>query len=212
MKKLIDISIELSGDIPVWPGDPSPVFERFSKIEDGESANVSTMSMGVHTGTHIDAPYHFIINGKMVGDLDPDIFIGPVQVVQIPEESAVINSQVLAEANLDFNVSRILFKTRNSNIWQQGMRTFQKDFVAVDADGAKWLLEKDFKLIGVDYLSIAPFDFPIETHQLLLEKEVVLLEGINLSDVEPGYYDLICLPLKIKNAEGAPARAFLVRE
>jgi arylformamidase len=124
----------------------------------------------------------------------------------------VIDAGTLEEAVIPDNVERILFKTRNSMYWATGIQTFQEDFVAVDQSGAQWLVDRNVKLVGVDYLSVAPFDSGIPTHQTLLQHNAIIVEGLDLSSVEAGWYDLACLPLKIIAADGAPARAVLMKE
>ena len=208
-RKIYDISLPLSVSLPVWPGDPLPVIERFSKMEDGEDANVSRMEMGVHFGTHIDAPYHFVRNGSKVGDVPLDVLIGPAQVVEMPLDCDEITSEVLRDAELADGITRVLFKTRNSQHWLNGDTAFDKDFVSLSIDGARYLIEKGVSLVAIDYLSIASFDEPVPTHVALLENAVVVVENVDLSAVPAGIYELVCLPLNISGAEGAPARVVL---
>jgi arylformamidase len=207
--RIYDISLPISPELPVWPGDPSVVLERFARIEDGETANVSRIAMGVHTGTHVDAPYHFLADGSKVEHMQLKILIGRAYVVHLPEAD-VITAEVLQAADIPPRTRRLLFKTRNSNHWSNNTAGFQKDFVALSADGANYLVERGVRLVGVDYLSVAPFDAAVPTHQILLRSEVIIVEGLNLSQVAQGRYTLYCLPLFLKGAEGAPARAILV--
>ncbi len=208
MTKIYDISVSISKDLPVWPGDPHVMLERVSKLEDGDEANVTFLKMSAHTGTHLDAPNHFLSDGITIDEIIPDVLIGPVQVVEIPENCLSITSRIISEISLKPGIERILFKTINSTFWKKNT-AFQKGFTAITADGAQSLVEKNLKLIGVDYLSIAPFDDTGTPHRIFLEAGVIILEGINLSHVPEGIYELLCLPIKIKGADGAPARAVL---
>jgi arylformamidase len=211
-KKIYDISLPLSTELPLWPGDPAPVIERFSKMEDGEDANVSCIEMGVHFGTHIDAPFHFVADGSKVEDVPLDLLIGPAQVVEIPQDCDVITADILKAAGLTDGVKRLLFKTRNSQHWVKCDTKFDQDFVALSVDGARYLIEKGVRLVGIDYLSIASFYEPVPTHITLLKGGVVVVENLDLSAVPAGLYELICLPLNISGAEGAPARVVLVQD
>jgi len=208
MTKIYDISVPITQDLPVWPGDPRIVLERMCKLEEGDESNVTFLKMSAHTGTHLDAPNHFLSNGITIDEINLEILIGPTQVVAIPDNCSGITSRVISEISLKTGIERILFKTNNSTFWEKNAG-FQKNFTAVTADGARALVDKNLKLIGVDYLSIAPFDDTVTPHQIFLQAGVVILEGINLSQVPEGIYELVCLPLKIKGADGAPARAVL---
>lgn len=209
--RIVDISLPISPSLPVWPGDPPVRIERLSLISEGADANVSQISCGVHMGTHVDAPSHFIDSGLGVETLALEVLVGPTYVLDLIGVD-VINAGTLREAAVPDGVERILFKTRNSMYWAGGIQTFQEDFVAVDLSGAEWLVEKKIKLVGVDYLSVAPFDAGVPTHQTLLRHGVVIVEGLDLSSIEAGWYDLACLPLKIISSDGAPARAVLMSE
>jgi arylformamidase len=162
-------------------------------------------------GTHVDAPYHFIDSGLGIETLALEILVGKAYVLDLIGVD-VINAAALDEADPPEDAERLLFKTRNSMYWATGIQTFQEDFVAVDQSGAEWLVDRNVKLVGVDYLSVAPYDAGGPTHLTLLEHNVVIVEGLDLSSVEAGWYDLACLPLKIIAADGAPARAVLMKE
>ena len=209
--EFIDISLPISEELPVWPGDPAIELVRISSIKAGDNANVSKLSCGVHVGTHVDAPLHFLEDGKTITDLSFEALIGPAQVVEFPAAS-VIDEAVLKGSEIAIDAERILFKTRNSYYWGSGESEFNENFVAVDESGARWLVDHGVKLVGVDYLSVAPWNESRPTHEVLLEAEVVILEGLNLHDVRPGHYDLTCLPIKLSDCDGAPARAVLSRE
>lgn len=207
--RIHDISISLSEDTPVFPGDPPVKIERVLQIEKGDLANVSRLSFGNHTGTHIDPPSHFISGGKTVDQLDLSTLYGTVRVVDMSEVKNGITAAHLAQAKLPDRIERILFKTRNASLWEKP--GFQKDFVAFAADAAEWLVERGARLVGIDYLSAEMFDAPEpRAHRILLGAGVIIVEGLNLKDIAPGEYTLACLPLKIKNSDGAPARAILI--
>lgn len=211
--KIYDISVPITQSIPTWPGDPLVELRQESAIAAGDSANVSHLSMGVHTGTHIDAPKHFIDDGKTVDQIPFTKLIGDVLVLVIDRNENVISERVLKthpDRVLLESASKVLFRTRNSTLWQSDPHTFIKDYVGIDKSGAVFLNQLKLDLIGIDYLSIAPYEETEEPHQILLTNETVLLEGLDLSDVTGGNYELFCLPLRLPGCEGAPARVILV--
>ncbi|WP_299024549.1 cyclase family protein [uncultured Thermanaerothrix sp.] len=212
MRKIHDISLTIGPDLPTWPSDPSVHIERVSKIEEGANANVSKVEMGLHTGTHLDAPYHFLPDGARLESLSLDVLIGSAQVVEVPETFGEITAEVLKNLPLAGGAQRVLFKTRNSRFWAQGEREFRTDFVGITQDGAEYLVEQGVRLVGVDYLSVAPYKRSRPTHEVLLRAGVVIIEGLDLSQVAPGLYQLICLPIKFQGVEGGPARAILVED
>jgi arylformamidase len=205
-----DISLSISPDMPVWPGDPAVELELIASMDQGAHANVSRLSVSVHTGTHVDAPHHFLNDGRTVEGLPLDLLTGPCYVAQIPDDMDDINADVLDGIPIPAETIRLLFGTRNSHLWAKGDNKFHKDFVGVTEDGAQWLVTRGIKLVGVDYLSIAPYGESVPTHTVLLKAGVVVVEGLNLSKVPRGFYDLYCLPLKLKGSDGAPARAVLI--
>lgn len=209
MNDYIDISLTISPDLPVWPGVPKVRFETIMDVMEGDIATDHSVFFNIHTGTHVDAPSHFIASGATIENLPIDVFLGPVIVKKIPETFSFIDSAILENLNIPEGTLRLLFHTRNSRYWESGTNEFQPDFVALTADGAQWLVDRAIKLVGIDYLSIQRFIDGPATHQILLSAGVVVLEGLNLSQVEAGEYDLICLPLKFHGLEGAPARAIL---
>jgi arylformamidase len=210
--KIHDISLTISPELPTWPGDPGIKLERISKMEEGADANVTHMAMGVHTGTHVDAPYHFVgLDSPTVESLSLDVLNGKASVIHLPDVD-LITEQVLEDATLPSNARRLLFKTRNSDIWARGENAFQEDFVALSANASEYLVRRGVELVGVDYLSVAPYSDGVPTHQILLQAGVVIVEGLDLSAIQPGEFDFYCLPLKIKGSDGAPARAILISE
>jgi arylformamidase len=207
--QIYDISVTISPDMPVWPGDPKIKLEQVSKIKEGDDANVTRVDMGLHTGTHVDAPYHFLKEGKGVDSLRLQALTGRVYVLHLPDVD-VIDAEVLEKADIPPRTRRLLFRTRNSEYWAKNEKEFQKDFVGVDASGAEFLVKRGVKLVGVDYLSVAPFNESKQPHEILLREGIVIVEGLDLSGIAQGRYTLYCLPLKIAGADGAPARAILV--
>jgi arylformamidase len=194
--------------MPIWPDSTGFHLSRTQKLEDGSPSNVSRLDCDVHAGTHVDAPRHLLENGATAEQLPLEILIGPTTVAYLPHADA-ITADDLAALNLPAGTERLLLRTRNSELWAAGASEFCKDYAALTADAARWLVERGIRLIGVDYLSVQRYgDSPL-THQLLLEAGIVLLEGLNLAGIAPGEYELICLPLNLVGAEAAPARAVL---
>lgn len=207
--RIYDITVGITPTMPVWPGDPPVALTRVNSISEGANANVSRLDAGVHTGTHVDAPIHFIDGAASVDSLSLKVLTGRAYVVSLPR-AKVLDAATLEAADIPPRTRRVLFKTRNSDIWARGEKTFQTTFVGVDASGAKWLVRKGVHLVGIDYLSIAPFHQSRETHRTLLEAGVVIVEGLDLSKVSQGRYTLYCLPMKLIGSDGAPARAILL--
>ncbi|MEW5829466.1 MAG: cyclase family protein [Chloroflexota bacterium] len=207
---IYDISLPISPDLPVWPGDPNIVLEQVAAMDDGAEANVTRLDMSAHTGTHVDAPHHFMNDGRTVENLSLEALVGECYVLRVANEIDEITADILEKADIPKDAVRLLFRTRNSELWRRGESRFQTGFAAVSEDGARWLVERGVKLVGVDYLSVAAYSQPVPTHRALLAAGVVVVEGLDLSRVEPGVYVLYCLPLKLVGADGAPARAILV--
>jgi arylformamidase len=204
-----DVSVLICEDLPVWPGDPGISMTLASSLDQGNDANVTRLEMGVHTGTHIDAPFHFEANGKSIDQLPIDTLIGSCRVFELPEIKGGIGVKDIEKLNIK-GETRILFKTRNSIWWKTDERKFQKDFVYITEEGAKFLVSHGVKLVGIDYLSVEKFgSADYATHHLFLRNQVVIIEGLNLSDIGSGEYELIALPLRIKGADGSPARVIL---
>lgn len=206
-----DISLTISPDLPVWPGDPKVIIERISKIEDGAESNVSRMDMSVHVGTHVDAPFHFLGgNSLTVEHLSLRVLTGRAYVLHLHDEVELVTKAVLESVEIPPRTRRLLIRTRNSHYWTQADLEFQKEFVGISADGAQYLVDRGVRLVGVDYLSVSPFNATRPTHETLLEAGVVIVEGLDLSQVSQGRYTLYCLPLKLAGSDGAPVRAILV--
>lgn len=210
--KIHDVSLTIRSGMSVWPGDTTVELYRKEKIEEGGMCNNSNISMGVHTGTHVDSPYHFINDGFKVDQIPLDTIVGPVVVAEVPDSVDLIDAKAVKSLSLTNGVKRVLFKTRNSKIWSSSHEVFHEDFVGVSADGAQVLVDLGIKLVGIDYLSMAPFTASKPTHDIMLGAGMVLIEGLDLSKVAPGMYTLMCLPLKLKDTDGSPARVILLEE
>jgi arylformamidase len=204
-----DITLTITPQSIVWPGDAPVVIKHTSSIALGDNANVSEISMSCHTGTHVDAPHHFLNNGVTVDDLSLDLLVGRAYVLHLPDVN-MITASVLMQADIPPRTRRLLFKTRNSDLWANGNREFQTDFVALSVDAAELLVDRNVKVVGIDYLSIAPYKMGTPVHTILLNAGVVVIEGLDLSQVSQGRYTLHCLPLKLGGTDGAPTRAVLV--
>lgn len=208
---IYDVSVPLSAATPTYPGDPGIEIKNWLTLRGGDAANVSLLHLGVHSGTHVDAPAHFIEGGASVESLSLENLIGPVEVFEVPDDVKVIDENFIV-ANCVRHPQRVLFKTRNSSFWSNTKEGFRADYTYVDSGAARSLVELGIKLVGIDYLSVEQFKSEkFETHHTLLSKGVVILEGLDLREVAAGCYELICLPLKIAggNGDGAPARAIL---
>ncbi len=213
--RIYDISVPIRpGETPTYPGDPGIEVGSWSAIARGDRANVSVLNFGAHTGTHIDAPSHFIEGAPGISELPLDALVGDVRVVEIPGDVMAIEAEHVASSGLEW-FERVLFKTRNSTFWAGAAGRFREDFTYITPGGARALVERGVRLVGIDYLSVEKFkseDF--ETHRTLLARGVVILEGLDLSGVAAGTYELLCLPLKVAggSGDGAPARAILRSE
>ncbi|MEA5533266.1 cyclase family protein [Crocosphaera sp. XPORK-15E] len=208
MPNYIDVSVSVSPELPCWPGSPPVKFNRDLELEKGDIANDTSIQFSVHTGTHIDAPLHFVKGGNSVDLVSLDVLIGKVYVADLSTVD-VITMETLEGLSLPTGIERLLLKTKNSQLWENKVREFNRDFVAITADAAQWLVNQGIKLVGIDYLSIQRFYDGPETHQILLQSSVVIIEGLNLTNVSAGVYELICLPIKLEGVEGAPARVIL---
>ena len=204
----IDVSVPLRTGLVHWPGDPEPTFERISEIGQGSEANVTLCRMTAHTGTHMDAPCHFIAGKPGIDQFPLEIGIGPARVFSIPLDCNAVGRKELEQAAIQKG-ERILLKTRNTvRPWDN--LEFQTGFVALNASGAQLLVEKGAALIGVDYLSVGLFEGDgAETHRTLMAAGIWIVEGLALSNIEEGEYDLVCLPLRIAGSDGSPARVAL---
>jgi len=192
----------------VFDGNPEVSLRLQQALAAGDEANVSTLSLGVHTGTHVDAPYHFFEAGAASEDLSLDVLIGDAAVIDTTSIAGHLDSRALRLVSIPEGCTRLLVKTRNSALWREP--AFVQDFQGLTADGASYLVDKGLRLIGWDYLSIGPFGDAVDTHRILLAAGVVILEGLDLTEPGPGMYGLVCLPLRLVGSDGAPARAVLL--
>lgn len=206
----IDITVPIRPGMVIYDGDPAVSRHRVQSIAGGAICNVSRMDLGVHTGTHIDAPVHFIDGAGGVEVTPLDALIGTARVVDATAITRDLDEALLRGLDLPLGAQRLLFKTPNSRLWDRD--TFSDDFFGITEGGARYLVGRGVRLVGIDYLSIAPKDNPAPTHIALLEAGVVILEGLDLRKVEPGDYMLACLPLLIPGSDGAPSRALLTRD
>jgi arylformamidase len=209
--RIYDVSVPISAATPTYPGDPGVEIRQWAAMANGGAANVSLLHFGAHTATHVDAPAHFIEGASKVNDLPLDALIGPARVLLMPDEIEAIKASHLSAHSIE-GATRVLFKTRNSAFWSDTAGGFREDFTYLAPDAAQYLVRAGVRLVGMDYLSIEKYKPErYETHEILLSKGVLIIEGLDLREVEAGDYELICLPLKIAggSGDGAPARAIL---
>ena len=212
MPRLLDISLPVRPDMLVWPGDPAVAVEPSSRIVDGDPANVSQLRLGTHTGTHVDPPSHFLEGAGTADELPLDVLVGDAVVADLTGLPGPIGPDELDGVEVPEGTVRLLLKTDNSRLWDDGPSpAFPDRYVAVSPAGARWLVDRGVRLVGTDFLSIEEKDAPGHpTHVTLLSAGVVIVEGLHLSAVAPGAYTLACLPIKVAGGDGAPARALLL--
>lgn len=207
----IDVTLPMSSQCPGWPGD-TPFRHSFDAVigVDGSELNLSSIQCGVHFGTHLDAPYHFLENGLKIDEIPLDWLVGPCLVVGLERQQGMIMVTDL-EGKVPAGTSRLLVKTCNSDYIKEA--DFRYDYLAFSPEAAGWLADRGVRLLGLDYFSIGPWEsYGVLTHQVFFKNNnTVALEGVDLSLVEPGEYHIICLPMKIKGSDGAPARVLLGR-
>ena len=204
--EILDITVPLHDGMFVYDGNPEVHLERASSIAQGASANVSRLELGVHSGTHVDAPVHFLDDGEGAEAIPLDALMGPAWVVDAESVEGSLDESALRGLDIPDAAERILFKTRNSRLW--ALDHFTRDFVRLSGSGARYLIGAGIRAVGIDYLSIGD----AEAHRALLGAGVVPIEGLDLRAVAPGLYRLVCLPVKIVGSDGAPARALLIRD
>jgi arylformamidase len=209
---VIDITLPVRTGQFSWPGDPPVSVTPFFRLEDGDPANVSEVRLSSHTGTHVDPPAHFLEGGATVDQLPLEVLVGPAVVVDLTGRPGPIGPADLDAVALPGGTERVLMKTDNSARWPERLQTFPDDYVALSPAGAAWMVERGVRLVGADFLSVEEPDVPGHpTHVTLLSAGVVILEGLDLSAVAPGPYELVCLPLLLAGCDGAPARAVLIQ-
>ncbi|OHC05602.1 MAG: hypothetical protein A3K25_12140 [Planctomycetes bacterium RIFOXYB12_FULL_42_10] len=203
---IYDVTLTISDKLITWPSDPTVSIRKTRLISQGNSCNVSELKFGSHCGTHIDAPYHFEENGIKIDQIPLDYLVGTATVFDIKNKEK-IDLEDIKPLKLK-NRERVIFKTINSTFWK--LPEFKKDFVYITKEAARHLVDSGVKVVGIDYLSVEKFgNKPADTHHIFLRNGVVLIEGLDLSNVEAGDYELVALPLKIKDCDGSPARVIL---
>lgn len=207
--KIYDITVPINLKTPVYEGDPKVQLTTAHAIARGDAANITDLHFGAHTGTHVDAPGHFVEGGAKIIDTPLEHLIGTARVVEIEKDAAAVERRHVEDLN---GAERVLFKTKNSKFWDDFDQGFRKDFVYIEPEAALILVDKGVRLVGIDYLSVEKFgstDF--QTHLTFLKNGVVIIEGLDLRAVSSGEYELICLPLKVdsETGDGAPARVIL---
>lgn len=204
--KIIDISVPISAELPTYPGDSVLEVIPVQQISRGDGYNLSRIIMSSHCGTHVDPPRHFIDGAAGVDRLRLELLVGEALVAEFPGVRAIGRSE-LEQVPLE-GVRRLLLKTGNAHLWKDP--EFSADFAYLAQDGAEFLLEKGVRLVGIDYLSIEKYNGSGDIHRLLLEHGAIVIEGLDLEHAHPGRYDLVCLPLRLKDGDGGPARAVLI--
>ena len=207
MKRIYDLTLPVSSGLPVWPGDPPFQIESLSSTAAGDEFNVSAIHMGTHTGTHVDAPRHMGLDRSGVDELSMDILIGGAWTCRFPSTVRALSAEALEAAGIPASTSRLLLATSNSGIWDAPVPEFTFEYMALTPDGADWLVARGIRLVGIDYLSIGQDGVEgLYVHRGLLDSGIVVIEGLDLRQLPEGACRLYCLPLKLRDADGAPAR------
>ena len=208
--RTIDVSLRISPSMLTWPNDPGVELTPQQRIARGDAANVSQLTLGTHTGTHVDPPFHFVDGAAAVDELSPDVLIGDAVVVDARGRAGELTPHDMDALRVPRDAQRVLLRTDNSELWTRDHVEFPDTYTCLSPDAAQWVVDRGIRLIGVDFLSVERKGAPGHpTHVTLLRAGVVIVEGLDLSNVEPGAYRLVCLPLKIAGGDGAPARAVL---
>jgi arylformamidase len=204
---IYDVSVPLRPGMPTYAGEPGPQLEHLKQISRGDSANVTALSLGSHTGTHVDAPHHFLDGRSTVEAMPLEALVGPARVIELTDQHHITAADLEA-ASIPSGTTRLLLKTPHSRFWNDD--EFHTDFVGLTRDAAEWLVVRGFVLVGIDYLSIERFRSPEHpVHKILLAANVVIVEGLDLRSVTTDEYMMACAPLKVVGADGAPARVLL---
>jgi len=206
---IYDISLPISESLVVWPTHPPIRISQPRHLEKGDHATVSEIRMSAHTGTHIDAPNHFLPKESGIDALDLNLLVGVTLVVDATHAEQISASE-LAVMQIPDNTERVLFLTRNSERWHRNQEEFFEDYVGITNSGAEWLIKHGILLVGIDSLSVATFGQNVPTHKALLGAGITIVEGLYLKGISPGMYNLVCLPIKLMGLDGAPARAILI--
>lgn len=210
MSGWIDISLPIGPNLLTWPGNPPVDLLANQRIADGDDANVSELHVGTHSGTHVDPPLHFVDGAPGIDRVPVDVLIGPCWVADARDRSGELGADDLSSYGVPTGTERLLLRTDNSELWRSMPTEFPESHTSVGTDAARWIVERGIRLVGIDFLGIERRGNPGHpTHVELLSHDVVIVEGLNLGDVEPGSYELAVLPLRIADGDGAPARAVL---
>jgi arylformamidase len=208
MSHIYDISAPIRTGGVVYPGNPEILIEPQAQVSKGASSNLSLISFGSHTATHVDSERHFFDDGEPVDAIPLEKLIGPALLIAVGDSVRAVTAEVLEKHGIGHH-KRVLIRTRNSSLLENP--EFVSDYTYLAPDGAEWLVEKGVELVGVDYLSIEQFrSGHHRTHRTLLARKVVIVEGLSLAEPPPGEYELVCLPLRLEGLDGAPARAVLI--
>lgn len=206
--RVIDVSLAIDAGLPTWPTSEGFRYRDAMRIADGDPANVTVVEMDVHTGTHVEAPMHFLDGGAPLDSIELERFVGPAVVVDV--DGPAVTAEALAALGVPAGTQRLLVKTANSARWAAGWGEFDPVYVSLTPDAARWVVDQGVRLVGIDHLSIQLFDDDGETHRILMRAGVAILEGLNLAGVEPGPYTLVAAPLRLVGREAAPVRAVLI--
>lgn len=206
--RLIDVSVPLETELPSWPGSRGHRTFRTMAIASGDAANVTQLEMDVHSGTHVENSLHFLDDGAPLAAIPLERLVGPARVVEIA--GTAVTPEALEGAAIPLHTSRLLLKTTNSALWHADQHDFDPSYVALTTDGSQWLVDRGVEVIGIDYLSVQRFEDSPETHRILMRAGITIIEGLDLTDAAAGIYDLVCLPLRLSQAEAAPARVILI--
>jgi arylformamidase len=208
MTRIYDISLAIGEGLPTWPTSEGFRYRDAMRIADGDPANVTVVEMDVHTGTHVEAPMHFLADGDALDTIELERFVGPAVVVHI--DGPAVTAAALESAGVPPATERLLVKTANSARWAAGWGEFDPVYVSLTLDAARWCVDRGIRLVGIDHLSIQLYDDDGETHRILMRAGVAILEGLDLHAIEPGEYTLVAAPLRLTGREAAPARAVLI--
>jgi arylformamidase len=207
--KLFDVSLPIRPRMIEWPGEAVVDIQPLARTP-LDDANVTRLTLSTHTGTHVDPPRHFVHGGPTMDDVPLDRWVGPCFVADLRAAGADIEPADLEAAGIPRGTTRLILRTTNSELWGSAPHTLVESFISLTPDAARWVVARGIRLVGIDYMSVGPFDARgVDTHNVLLGNDVICIEGLDLRAIEPGHYELLCFPLKIEHGDGAPARVAL---
>ncbi|MHB0870738.1 MAG: cyclase family protein [Chloroflexota bacterium] len=211
--RIYDITLPISGALPVWPGDPVFEIVPVSSPAAGDEAAVSKLQMGSHSGTHLDAPSHLFPSAETVDRIPLESLVGDAWVSRLPMELSLVTGRSLEAAGIPEGTRRLLLSTANGGLWERSPWSFSEQYVALSPDAAEWVVARGIQMLGIDYLSVDPAGASgLPAHRTLLSRGVVVVEGLDLRRVPAGPYQLVCLPLRLEGADGAPVRVLLIAD